>query len=129
LTRQHFDARIRGGPGCPDQCIRDDDGPVAQGHHTIRDRGHFRIRTDVDASLAQLFLRVAAELVTELRQDDLAGVHQDDPEHVLSEVRIKPDRVTQKVIHAGNRLYARESSAGHHEVEQGLAYLRAAFEV
>src|SRR2546429_7410775 len=73
---------------------------------------------NLHSALTQLFIGIATELVSKLRQNELARMHEYDTEHFLFQVRIERKRVTQKIVDARDRLDACKSAAGYNKSQQ-----------
>src|SRR5437870_13206421 len=82
---------------------------------------------NLHSALTQLFISIAAELVSKLRQNELARMHEYDTEHFLFQVRIERKRVAQKIVDARDRLDAGESAAGNNEGQERLTFRFGAF--
>src|SRR5438093_9833243 len=84
---------------------------------------------NLHSALTQLFIGIATELVSKLRQNELARMHEYDTEHFLFQVRIERKRVTQKIVDARDRLDACKSAAGYNKSQQRRAFRARTFGV
>src|SRR4029077_8166985 len=71
----------------------------------------FGIQFDFHASLAQLFLRVTAEGLAKLRQDEWTTVNQDDAHFPRIDAAVVRKTFAREIVDRANRLDARESAA------------------
>ncbi len=83
----------------------------------VRYGGDFTVRVDFHPLLCELAMRIRAELLSQFRQNNLTWTDQDNPEHVFSEVREKPHRLPQEVIHGRDRFDSGESASSHDKIQ------------
>src|SRR5207245_8576455 len=84
---------------------------------------------NLHSALTQLFIGIATELVSKLRQNELARMHEYDTEHFLFQVRIKRKRVAQKIVDARDRFDSGEAATRNDKGQQRRAFRPRAFRV
>ncbi len=63
---------------------------------------------DLNAARRQLLVGIASERFAEFRPHHGTRMHEDQPEHLRSEMGVKGQRFAEKIIHAGDGLYPGE---------------------
>src|SRR5437016_9970129 len=84
---------------------------------------------NLHSALTQLFISIAAELVSKLRQNELARMHEYDMEHFLFQVRIERKRVAQEIVDARDGFDSGEAATCNDKGQQRRAFRPRAFRI
>src|SRR6266568_501493 len=84
---------------------------------------------NLDSALTQLFIGIATELVSKLRQNELARMHEYDTEHFLFQVRIERKRVAQEIVDARDGFDSGKPSTRNDKGQQRRAFRPRAFRI
>src|SRR5438876_9619750 len=84
---------------------------------------------NLDSALTQLFIGIATELVSKLRQNELARMHEYDTEHFLFQVRIERKRVAQEIIDTRDGFDSGEPATRNDNGQQRRAVRPRAFSI
>ena len=79
------------------------------------------LQANLHPAPAELLLGIAAEAFAQLRQNVIAGMHQDHADHVLVQVPIKLDRLAEQIIHRSGRFHAGEPAPRHYHRQRLLS--------
>src|SRR2546427_2980026 len=82
---------------------------------------------NLDSALTQLFIGIATELVSKLRQNELARMHEYDTEHFLFQVRIERERIAQEIVDTSDSFDSGEAAARNDKGQQWRAFRPRAF--
>src|SRR5260370_10699127 len=82
---------------------------------------------NLDSALPQLFIGIATELVSKLRQNELARMHEHETEHFLFQVRIERKRVAQEIVDTRDSFDSSEPATRDDKGQQLRALRPAAF--
>ena len=112
---------------CRAECARED-LPVTPAVHTKntgRSRSSIRqlqafaavtvdlgLQNDRPFFLPQFALRIPPQLFAELRQEMIAVVYEDDTYHVFAQMRVKADRLVNKIVHCRDGFYSGRATTG-----------------
>src|SRR6266516_6312519 len=84
---------------------------------------------NLDSALTQLFIGIAAELVSKLRQNELARMHEYNTEHFLFKVRIERKRVAQEIVDTRDGFDSGEAATRNDKGQQRRAFRPRAFRI
>src|SRR6266576_7073837 len=84
---------------------------------------------NLHSALTQLFVGIATELVSKLRQNELARMHEYDTEHLLFQVRIERKRVAQEIVDTRDGFDSGEPATRNDKGQQRRAFCPRAFRI
>jgi hypothetical protein len=98
--------------------------PVITLHSAVRIGDNFGPKFDLDLTLPELFLRVEAKRLAELRKDHFSNLDQDNANFARINLAVVREALTGKIIDSSDGLDAGKTSACYYEGEHGLAPIR-----
>src|SRR6266496_2209541 len=84
---------------------------------------------NLHSALTQFSIGVAAELVSKLRQNELARMYKYDTEHFLFQVRIERKRIAQEIVDARNGFDSGKATTRNDKGQQRRAFGPRAFRI
>src|SRR5437870_6908060 len=84
---------------------------------------------NLHSALTQLFIGIATELVSKLRQNELAWMHEYDMEHFLFQVRIERKRVAQEIVDTRDGFDSGEPATRNDKGQQRRTFRSRAFRI
>src|SRR5438128_8219677 len=84
---------------------------------------------NLDSALTQLFIGIATELVSKLRQNEVARMHEYDTEHFLFQIRIERKRVAQEIVDTRDGFDSCEAATRNDKGQQWRAFGPRAFRI
>src|SRR2546429_3159350 len=84
---------------------------------------------NLHSALPQLFIGIATELVSKLRQNELARMHEYDTEHFLFQVWIERERIAQEIVDTRDGFDSGEPATRNDKGQQRRAFRPRAFRI
>src|SRR5437899_5359557 len=84
---------------------------------------------NLHSALTQLLIGIATELVSKLRQNELAWMHEYDMEHFLFQVRIERKRVAQEIVDTRDGFDSGEPATRNDKGQQRRAFRPRTFRI
>src|SRR5213593_2730540 len=84
---------------------------------------------NLHSAITQLFIGIATELVSKLRQNELARMHEYDTEHFLFQVRVEWKRVAQEIVDARDGFDSGEAATRNDKGQQRWAFRPRTFRI